>query len=339
MRSYSKLVFQREREEDTMSEKEKERVCVTGAGGFQATWVVKLLLSKGYIVHGTVRDTSDDKNAHLKSLENASENLKLFKADLLDYESLCAAFEGCTGVFHVASPVPFGTVTNPEVELIQPAVMGTLNVLRACSEAKIKRVVVVSSIVAMLFNPNWPEDQLMDESSWSDKEQCKKIENWYSLAKTEAESQAFEYAKRSGLDMVTVCPAIIFGPMLQPNVNATSLYIPEIMKGGIDPVTDASFPNVDVRDVAEALLLVYTKPETEGRYICLAHTTTRQELAVKLKSIYPNYKYPEKYTLADTKYTLTSEKLQKLGWKFRSLEETLVDSVECYQEKRVLDKM
>ena len=40
-----------------MTEKgEKKRVCVTGAGGFVASWVVKLLLSKGFTVHGTVRD-------------------------------------------------------------------------------------------------------------------------------------------------------------------------------------------------------------------------------------------------------------------------------------------
>ena len=38
---------------------EKGRVCVTGAGGYIASWVVKLLLSKGYIVHGTVRDPSN----------------------------------------------------------------------------------------------------------------------------------------------------------------------------------------------------------------------------------------------------------------------------------------
>jgi len=33
-------------------------VCVTGAGGFIASWLVKLLLSRGYTVHGTVRDHS-----------------------------------------------------------------------------------------------------------------------------------------------------------------------------------------------------------------------------------------------------------------------------------------
>ncbi|MQL98225.1 hypothetical protein Taro_030935 [Colocasia esculenta] len=61
-------------------------VCVTGAGGFVASWLVKLLLSEGYTVRGTVRDPSDEKKAHLKRLENAIDNLQLFKADLLDYE-------------------------------------------------------------------------------------------------------------------------------------------------------------------------------------------------------------------------------------------------------------
>ena len=56
----------------------------------------------------------DEKNAHLSKLESASENLKLFKADLLDYNSMLSAIEGCNGVFHVASPVPSTTVPNPE---------------------------------------------------------------------------------------------------------------------------------------------------------------------------------------------------------------------------------
>lgn len=64
----------------------------------------------------------DDKYSHLKKLEKASENLKLFKADLLDYDSLRAAIEGCDGVFHVASPVPSLSVANTEarVYLIHP---------------------------------------------------------------------------------------------------------------------------------------------------------------------------------------------------------------------------
>ncbi|KAK7854152.1 cinnamoyl-coa reductase 2, partial [Quercus suber] len=94
--------------------------------GFLASWLVKLLLSNNYIVHATVRQPGDVKNAHLSEFENASTNLRLFKAELLDYDSICSAVEGCIGVFHVASPVPVPKTT---VEVIEPAVKGTLNVL------------------------------------------------------------------------------------------------------------------------------------------------------------------------------------------------------------------
>lgn len=57
--------------------------------------------------------------------------------------------------------------------MLEPAVKGTLNVLEACVEAKVKRVVVVSSAAAVFFNPSWPQGQVMDESCWSDKEYCR----------------------------------------------------------------------------------------------------------------------------------------------------------------------
>ncbi|XP_021815566.1 cinnamoyl-CoA reductase 2-like isoform X2 [Prunus avium] len=270
---------------------EKGRYCVTGAGGFVASWVVKLLLSQDCTVHGTVRDPSNDKYAHLKKLDKASENLKLFKADLLDYESLCAAILGCDGVFHVASPVPSTTVPNPEVEVVEPAVKGTLNVLKACLEAKVKRVVFVSSVVAVIMNPRWSEGQLLDETCWSDKEYCRKTENWYSLSKTLAEWEALEFARRNGLDLVTICPTLILGPILQSTVNTSTLVLIELLKEGLENKVRMI---VDVRDVAQAVLLAYEKPEAEGRYMCTAHYIKSRDLVEELRSIYPDYNYPKK---------------------------------------------
>lgn len=93
-------------------------VCVTGAGGFIASWLVKLLLQKGYTVRGTVRNADDQKNAHLKELEGAKERLSLFSADLLDFDSLKAAITGCDGVFHTASPVTDDPVTTSSSSLL-----------------------------------------------------------------------------------------------------------------------------------------------------------------------------------------------------------------------------
>ncbi|KAJ7958012.1 Cinnamoyl-CoA reductase [Quillaja saponaria] len=321
-----------------MAAAESERVCVTGAGGFVASWLVKHLLSKGYLVHGTIREPGNHKYAHLEKLEKASEKLKLFKADVLNYDSLYSAIEGCSGVFHVASPAPAGPVSNPEVELFEPAVKGTLNVLKACVEAKVKRVVVVSSISAVVLNPKWPKEKVMDESCWSDTEYCRNTQNWYYVSKTEAEWEALEFAKTNGIDVVTVCPALVFGPLLQSTVNASSFGLAMLMKGFQSTMENKNLDIVDVRDLADALLLVYEKREAEGRYICLAHSVKTQEMVDKLRTLYPNYGYPSKIVDVEEDTRLSSDKLHKLGWTtFRPLEETFTDSVESYRKAGVLE--
>ncbi|KAK9164772.1 hypothetical protein Syun_005674 [Stephania yunnanensis] len=324
----------------------KDTMCVTGAGGYQASWVVKLLLSHGYKVHGTVRDPCDPKNAHLEKLENASENLQLFKADLLDFEGLCKAIDGCTGVFHVACPVPSSpNIQNPEVDLVKPAVEGTSNVLKACTKAKVKRVVMVSSVAAVVLNPNWPKDQLMDETCWTDKDLCvanHEIKalglNWYSLAKTEAESLALEYAKESKVEVVTVCPPLIIGPMLQSKINSSSMLLLTIARDGLEKMEYFDWTAVDVRDVAEALLMLYTNLEAKGRYICSSYSASTSVFIEKLRSLYPNHNYPKQISGEGFVCKLSSEKLRKLGWKNRPLEETLVDTIEDYYEKGLLNK-
>ncbi|KAJ0900647.1 putative cinnamoyl-CoA reductase [Helianthus annuus] len=251
---------------------EKARVvCVTGEGGFVGSWLVKHLLSKNCTVHGTVRNPTDEKYGHLKKLEKASEKLKLFKADLLDYESIRAAIVGCDGVFHTASPVPPTSVPDPEVELIKPAVDGTLNVLKACCEVNVKKVVYVSSVAAVAIIPNRPQDRPLDETFWSDQEFCRSNNDWYCLSKTKAESEAWEFSKKNGIDFLSVCPTLIVGPMLQKTVNASSLVLIKLLKEGYEELENRSRMIVDVRDLAEALILVYEKPEANGRYICVSH--------------------------------------------------------------------
>ncbi|KAD2804618.1 hypothetical protein E3N88_37995 [Mikania micrantha] len=302
-----------------MAEDQKGRiVCVTGAGGFVGSWLVKHLLAKNYTVHGTLTRflSVDEKYVHLKKLEKASENLKLFKADLLDYESLRAAIAGCDGVFHTASPVPPSSVPDPEAKLIKPAVDGTLNVLKACCEVDIKRVVYVSSVAAIMMTPNRPQDRPMDETSWSDQEFCKSNNDWYCLSKTIAESEAFEFSKRNGIELLSLCPTLVVGPMLQKTVNASNLALIKLLRGdsqlhfgAVNNFSNVSFSVlaegyeelenrlrliVDVRDVAEALILVYEKPEANGRYICSSHEIRSNILVEILKKYYPDYNYPKK---------------------------------------------
>ncbi|KAL5972465.1 hypothetical protein ACLOJK_039269 [Asimina triloba] len=254
--------------------------------------------------------TADEKNAHLKKVDNSSENLQLFKASLLDYSSLRAAIAGCSGVFHVASPCPPAGVPNPEVDLIEPAVTGTLNVLTACSEAGVKRAVVVSSGGAVLFNPHWPKDKVMDEQCWSDEAYCRTTGNWYCLSKTLAEKAALQYGERSGLCVVTVCPRWVLGPLLQSTVNASSLFLLKILRGEEETLENRSVGIVDVRDVAEALIIAYEKPEATGRYICGPHVIQMHDFVDKLRNLFPHYNYPKTFTETNNQLVLSSEKLK-----------------------------
>jgi len=61
-------------------------------------------------------------------------------------------------------------------EVLAPAVKGTLNILQPCSANDVQKVVVVSSTVAVHFNPKWPQDIPKDENCWSDINFCEKNE-------------------------------------------------------------------------------------------------------------------------------------------------------------------
>ncbi|KAK3133697.1 hypothetical protein QOZ80_6AG0539850 [Eleusine coracana subsp. coracana] len=313
------------------------RLCVTGAGGFVASWLVKLLLSRGYAVHATVRNPGDPKNAFLKQLDKASENLGIFKADVLDYDTLTAAFAGCEGVFHPASPVPAEKMEDPEEKVLAPTVKGTANVLKACTATDVRKLIVVSSIAASCFDPSWPEDKLKDETCWTDKQLCMETENWYSLAKTEAEEMALEHAKENGLHVVTILPGLIIGPMLQNVVlNTTSQVLLYIIKGGPETINNKFWQLVDVRDVVDAMLLAYQKAESSGRYICALDQMDIKDLVVLMKSMYQNYNYVDKMADVDYKAETTSGKLKSLGWTPRKLEETLADSIEYFEKAGLL---
>ncbi|CAL5093981.1 unnamed protein product [Urochloa decumbens] len=196
-------------------------VCVTGGSGFIGSWLVRYLLDRGYSVHATVRNIQDEgETMHLHALDGAGTRLRLFQIDLLDLPSIRAAIEGAQGVFHLASPLIVQT-QDPETELLEPAVKGTLNVLRAAKDSGVGRVVLVSSKAAMVPNPNWPADKVLDEDSWADVELLRKLEHWYGVSKTLAEKAAWDFAAEEGLQLVVLNPGLVLGPFLTPSVNAS----------------------------------------------------------------------------------------------------------------------
>ena len=126
-------------------------VAVTGVSGYIGSEVVKQLLEKGYTVRGTVRSKSNtSKVQHLLTLSDALPGtLELFEADLLKAGDFDEVVRGADFVLHTASPF-FTESSDPQKDLIDPAVNGTSNVLTAAGKAGIKRVVVTSSVAGRL---------------------------------------------------------------------------------------------------------------------------------------------------------------------------------------------
>ncbi|KAJ7560504.1 hypothetical protein O6H91_04G132800 [Diphasiastrum complanatum] len=321
-------------------EENKGTVCVTGATGFLASWLVMRLLRKGYRVRATVRDPGNkSKVAHLRALPGASERLELVGADLLTHGSFDAVVNGCQGVFHTASPVTI-VKKDPQMEMIEPAVNGTLNVLSSCAKApSVKRVVLTSSTAAIRFRDGFPANSQLDETSWSSIEFCTKHKIWYHLAKTLAEKAAWEFARKNKLDLVVVLPSFVVGPVLPPELSSTAADVLGLLKGTREKFEMHSrMGYVHVDDVASAHILVFEQPSAEGRYICSATELDVTELGEYLANYYPELPVPTMFPnrIPVPYYTLNTEKLERLGLEFKSLKEMFEDCIASFRSKGLL---
>ncbi|GAB4856271.1 hypothetical protein Ancab_014199 [Ancistrocladus abbreviatus] len=314
-------------------------VCVTGASGFIASWLVKLLLLRGYTVKASVRSTNDPlKTEHLISLAGAKERLHLFEANLLEDGAFDSAIEGCEGVFHMASPA-YLIAQDPQAELIDPAIKGTLNVLSSCAKfPSVKRVVLTSSMAAALHNDRHKTPEtVVDESWFSDPEILKESKMWYHLSKHLAEQAAWKFANEKGIDMVVMNPAMVIGPLLQPILNESASMILDFISGS-KTYRNATFGWVNVKDVANAHIQAFEITSASGRY-CLAETVAHDSTIVEiLHELYPNLQLPDK--CADDKafestFQISKEKIKSLGIDYiNPLKVSLKEIVESLKEKK-----
>ncbi|WVZ00590.1 hypothetical protein V8G54_026659 [Vigna mungo] len=235
---------------------------------------------------------------HLVNLDGAKERLQLFKADLLDEGSFDSAVEGCDAVFHTASPFFFGG-KDPQAEFLDPAVKGTLNVLKSCSKsAALKR-------------------------------------GWYDLSKTLAEEAAWKFAKENNIDLVTINPALVSGPLLQPELNTSAAAVLNFVNGS-PTFKNITLGWIDVRDVANAHILAYENASANGRYILVERVIHHSQAVQILRDIYPTLPLPDK--CVDDKpyppaYQFSKERAKSLGLEFTPLEVSLKDTVESLREK------
>ncbi|KAL4347240.1 hypothetical protein GQ457_17G012850 [Hibiscus cannabinus] len=326
----------------------KGRVCVTGASGYLASWLVKRLLLSGYHVVGTVRDPANQRKlAHLWSLEGAKERLRLVRADLLEDGSFDDAIIGCQGVFHTASPV-IKPSFDPKAEILEPAVKGTLNVLRSCKKnPSLRRVVLTSSSSTVRARDDFDFKTPLDESSWSSVQLCETLQYsninmlcrfpkiWYALSKTLAEKAAWEFCNENNIDLVTVLPSFVIGPSLPPDLCATASDVLALLNGETEQFErHGRMGYVHIDDVALCHILVYEHDAANGRHLCSSTVIDNNDLVSMLSARYPSLPIPKRFPQLDRPYyEFNTSKITSLGFKFRPIEEMFDDCIESLAEQ------
>ena len=246
-------------------------VLVTGGSGFIAGHCILQLLDRGYRVRTTVRSLTREGSVRevlARAGMTRGDALEFVVADLTRDDGWADAVVGVDTVLHVASPVRPGRVAD-EDELINPAVDGTLRVLRAARDAGVRRVVLTSAFHAVGFGHPHAHDRFT-EDDWSP------IDgpgvDAYGRSKILSERAAWEFVASEGrdLELVVLLPVAVMGPLMGTEISGSNRLIQRLLAGEMPGLPRLSIPIVDVRDVAAAHVASIDAPAAAGQRILLA---------------------------------------------------------------------
>jgi len=317
---------------------------VTGATGFLGSHLARTLVERGDDVRVTVRPTS-----RLDALEGL--DVERVTADILDARAMAVAVRGVDRVFHVAGST---RIRDDEHRLHRVNATGTRVVLEACLHAGVERVLHTSSVAAL--GPA-PRGSTADETQVARAKDLAQVP--YAAAKHAAEQEALRAAAR-GLPVVTASPAHAFGP--GDHLRSSTEVVRRFLLRRIPAYVDGGINVVDVRDVAEGLVLVAEKGEPGERYILGDRNYTWERLFAdlgRLSGVEPpalKLPVPAALALADAARSLplpvrplvdaaevraaahywtyrSTKARRQLGWTTRPHEETVEATVAWWKER------
>ena len=235
-------------------------IVITGASGLVGGNLVRALLAQGRSVRALVhRD-----HRALDGLD-----MEITSADLTDLSSLQKAFHGADVVYHLASSISISTENWDELERVNVA--GTRNVIEACLQNNVRRLIYFGSIHAYDHSPF---DQPMDED--------RPLLTGghippYERSKALAEIEARRSLDR-GLDSVILIPTGIAGPFdFRPSYFGQALQL--LAHGRIPALVHGGYDWVDVRDVVDGAIKAEQLAPRGGRYILSGHWHSLKEVA------------------------------------------------------------
>ncbi|OGO62317.1 MAG: epimerase [Chloroflexi bacterium RBG_19FT_COMBO_49_13] len=223
---------------------------VTGATGHIGNVLVRLLLAQGESVRAMLIPGEDP--SPLMGLD-----VEIIEADVLDYQSLLKAFDHIEVVYHLAGIISILPGKDHMLQAVN--VIGTRNVIQAARNKDVRRLVYTSSIHAL---KRVPHGVLIDESVPFDPEHA--ISS-YDLSKASASLEVLN-AVQHGMDAVIVCPTGVIGPYDYRRSEMGQLIL-DCVEHKPMLYVDGAYDFVDVRDVAQGLILAAEKGRCGESYI------------------------------------------------------------------------
>lgn len=252
----------------------EKKICMTGASGHVGYAVLKEL------------EKQQDSEIRILMLDNdcifgdLGENVKLLKGNITKYDTLLPVFKGCDVVYHIAGIVEIKK--GNEQALYAVNVKGTENVIKACKECGVKKLVYMSSVDTYL---PLPDNQVMHEIYDYNPDV---LEGAYAKTKAEATAKVLAANEPGVLETVVVQPSACMGPY-DYKVSPTGSMI-RMMSSGKLPITMTfgAYNFVDVRDVAIGTVAAGNKAPGGQVYILCNKTCTVDEFLRLLNEAWGN---------------------------------------------------
>jgi dihydroflavonol-4-reductase len=227
-----------------------KKVLVTGATGFLGGWLVRRLLDEGHEVRITARSLKQNE-------EFAGLPIEVVIGDVKDKASMVTATKGIDSVFHLAGLIAYSRAQRQAMEEVNVA--GTRNVVEACIENGVRRLVHLSSVTAV--GASFDGKPLNEESPYN----IAHLHLGYFDTKHEAEQIVLQAVKGGKLDAVMINPSTIYGRGdAKKGSRGTQL---KVARGKFPFYTSGGVSVVAVEDVVESIIKAWEIGRTGERYI------------------------------------------------------------------------
>lgn len=261
------------------------RIVITGATGFLGAHVINALSELNHEVVGTIRHLDKLRNHPILS-EKAIKSTTWIVADISDIFALEAAFYNATCVIHTAAVVSF----DPKQlrNMFATNVDGTANVVNACLNANVRRLIHISSVAALGRNSS--TQNTVDETATF---ATHKENTNYAISKFQAEMEAWRGAEE-GLEVSVVNPSIILG---QGDWNTGSCKLIKVAADGLLFYPPGGSGFVDVLDVSRAIILLAESENHGLKYILngvnISYRSLFTKIAILANKPSPRLKLPQ----------------------------------------------